>query len=254
MQTLQPLEYGQLKMTQAKFYRITGDSTQHRGIIPDLRYPDDYDPEAIGESTLDDPLPWDQIRPTYYRAKGDIQAYLPELVSRHEARILEDPEFNYVIEAFKYRQLRADDTQLSLRESERIQEKSDNESFWLALTNTKRAAQGLPAVASLEELNEQLDDADIPTTLGDTESISDFVANGGINSELTDVSEDDPSAPSIELSGAAQDANQGEELQGTDTEENEPPDAYIVEAGNVLADLISLQKRTAQQSPARAPI
>ena len=36
----------------AKFYRITGDSTQHRGIIPDLRYPDDYDPEAIGESTL----------------------------------------------------------------------------------------------------------------------------------------------------------------------------------------------------------
>ena len=160
VQTLQPLEYGQLKMTQAKFYRITGDSTQHRGIIPDLRYPDDYDPEAIGESTLDDPLPWDQIRPTYYRAKGDIQAYLPELISRHEARILEDPEFNYVIEAFKYRQLRADDTQLSLRESARIQEKSDNESFWLALTNTKRAAQGLPAVASLEELNEQSDDAD----------------------------------------------------------------------------------------------
>ena len=254
VQTLQPLEYGQLKMTQAKFYRITGDSTQHRGIIPDLRYPDDYDPEAIGESTLDDPLPWDQIRPTYYRAKGDIQAYLPELISRHEARILEDPEFNYVIEAFKYRQLRADDTQLSLRESERIQEKSDNESFWLALTNTKRAAQGLPAVASLEELNEQSDDADIPTTLGDTESISDFVANGGINSELTDVSEDGLSAPSIDLSDAAQDANQEEELQGADAEENAPPDAYIVEAGNVLADLISLQKRTAQQSPARAPI
>ena len=256
VQTLQPLEYGQLKMTQAKFYRITGDSTQHRGIIPDLRYPDDYDPEAIGESTLDDPLPWDQIRPTYYRAKGDIQAYLPELISRHEARILEDPEFNYVIEAFKYRQLRADDTQLSLRESERIQEKSDNESFWLALTNTKRAAQGLPAVASLEELNEQSDNADTPTTLGDTESISDFVANGGINSELTDVSEDGLSSPtpSIDLSGATNDANQVEGLEDTDAEEKEPPDAYIVEAGNVLADLISLQKRTAQQSPARAPI
>ena len=159
-----------------------------------------------------------------------------------------------MIEAFRYRQLRADDTQLSLRESERIQEKSDNESFWLALTNTKRAAQGLPAVASLEELNEQLDDADIPTTLGDTESISDFVANGGINSELTDVSEEGLSAPSIDLSGAAQDANPEEELQGADAEENAPPDAYIVEAGNVLADLISLQKRTAQQSPARAPI
>ena len=50
-------------MTQAKFYRITGDSTQHRGIIPDLRYPDDYDPEAIGESTLDDPLPGTKFGP-----------------------------------------------------------------------------------------------------------------------------------------------------------------------------------------------
>ena len=159
-----------------------------------------------------------------------------------------------MIEAFKYRQLRADDTQLSLRESERKQEKSDNESFWLALTNTKRAAQGLPAVASLEELNEQSDEADTPTPLGDTESISDFVANGGINSELTDVSKDDLSALSIDLSGAAQDANQVGGLEDGDAEENEPPDAYIVEAGNVLADLISLQKRTAQQSPARAPI
>ena len=114
----------------------------------------------------------------------------------------------------------------------------------------------MPAVASLEELNEQSDDADTPTTLGDTESISDFVANGGINSELTDVSEDGPSAPtpSIDLSGATNGANQVEGLEDTDAEEKEPPDAYIVEAGNVLADLISLQKRTAQQSPARAPI
>ena len=112
----------------------------------------------------------------------------------------------------------------------------------------------MPAVDSLEELNEQSDDADIPSTLGDAESISDFVANGGINSELTDVSEDGPSAPSIDLSGDAKDANQVEGLQDADTEENESPDAYIVEAGNVLADLISLQKRTAQQSPARAPI
>ena len=92
--------------------------------------------------------------------------------------------------------------------------------------------------------------------MGDTELISDFIENGGINSELTDPSEDRPSAPtrSIDLSGGATDASQAEGLEDTDAEENGPPDAYIVEAGNVLADLISLQKRTAQQSPARAPI
>ena len=80
----------------AKFYRITGDSPQHRGIIPDLRYPDDYDPEAIGgsgRSTTLGPHPAHLLQ-----GQGRCSILFTELISRHEARIVEDPEFNYVIE------------------------------------------------------------------------------------------------------------------------------------------------------------
>ena len=249
VQTLQPLDHGQLKMTQAKFYRITGDSTQHRGIIPDLQYPDDYDPEAIGESTLDAPLPWDQIRPTFYRTKGDLQPLLPELISRHQARMAKDPEFNYVSSAFAYRQSRADDTQLSLREADRIKEREENETFWLSLMNNKREAQGLSPLASLDELDEDAESIEQgadPDSSAVTEDIGAFVRDGGAAKAIT-----------IDLEENAVQTRSEDQADGTQAEEppkKKTPDAYVIEAGHILADLISLQQRTAQQGPARAPI
>lgn len=249
VQTLQPLEHGQLKMTQAKFYRITGDSTQHRGIIPDLQYPDDYDPEAIGESTLDAPLPWDQIRPTFYRTKGELQPFLPELISRHQARMVDDPEFNYVSSAFEYRQSRTDDTTLTLREVDRIKEKEANEAFWLGLMNTKREAQGLSPLASLDELDE---DSETSASLDDSraesgsEAIDNFVREGGENSRLA--------TDSIENQDDLASSSQTGESSDDPEVAAKSPDAYVMEAGHILADLISLQQRTAQQNPARAPI
>ena len=249
VQTLQPLDHGQLKMTQAKFYRISGDSTQHRGIIPDLQYPDDYDPEAIGESTLDAPLPWDQIRPTFYRTKGDLQPLLPELISRHQARMAKDPEFNYVSSAFAYRQSRADDTQLSLREADRIKEREENETFWLSLMNNKREAQGLSPLASLDELDEDAESIEQgadPDSSAITEDIGAFVRDGGAAKAIT-----------IDLEETAVQTRSEDQADGTQAEEppkKKTPDAYVIEAGHILADLISLQQRTAQQGPARAPI
>jgi len=249
VQTLQPLDHGQLKMTQAKFYRITGDSTQHRGIIPDLQYPDDYDPEAIGESTLDAPLPWDQIRPTFYRTKGDLQPLLPELISRHQARMAKDPEFNYVSSAFAYRQSRADDTQLSLREADRIKEREENETFWLGLMNNKREAQGLSPLASLDELDEDAESIEQgadPDSSAITEDIGAFVRDGGAAKAIT-----------IDLEENAVQTRSEDQADGTQAEEppkKKTPDAYVIEAGHILADLISIQQRTAQQGPARAPI
>ena len=100
VQSLMTLSRGQLKLTQAKFYRISGESTQHQGIIPDITYPSDYDPETIGESTLEDPLPWDKIQPTGYRTKRDLTHLLPELRNQHAQRVANDPDFEYLTEAF----------------------------------------------------------------------------------------------------------------------------------------------------------
>ncbi|MFU8815267.1 MAG: S41 family peptidase, partial [Pseudomonadales bacterium] len=63
VQTLIPLNRGQLKVTAAKFYRISGQSTQHQGVIPDIEFPEMYDVERIGESALGDAMPWDMIQP-----------------------------------------------------------------------------------------------------------------------------------------------------------------------------------------------
>jgi len=163
-----------------------------------------------------------------------------------------DPEFNYVSSAFAYRQSRADDTRLSLREADRLKEKEDNESFWLGLMNTKREAQGLPALASLDELDEldedaeRIDQGQNPDVSLDSEDIEAFVRDGGTPKALTT----DASENGVETQAQGRtDGPRSEEAP-----KKKPPDAYVIEAGHILADLISLQQRTAQQGPARAPI
>ncbi|MDD9890499.1 MAG: carboxy terminal-processing peptidase, partial [Gammaproteobacteria bacterium] len=87
VQEIIPMDYGQVKLTRSKFYRISGASTQHRGVIPDIQFPDFYDAyEDIGESSLDGALPWDTVRPVEYRTYHSIQALIPELRTLHEDR------------------------------------------------------------------------------------------------------------------------------------------------------------------------
>ena len=97
VQEIIPMDYGQVKLTRSKFYRISGESTQHRGVIPDITFPDFYDAyEDIGESSLDGALPWDTVRPVEYRPYLAIQALLPELQTRHEERAENSPDFIYL--------------------------------------------------------------------------------------------------------------------------------------------------------------
>ena len=60
---------GQLTLTIGKYYRVTGESTQHRGVIPDIELPSMVDVETVGESTRETALPWDRIQPTRFRAR-----------------------------------------------------------------------------------------------------------------------------------------------------------------------------------------
>lgn len=237
VQSLLPLNRGQLKLTQAKFYRISGESTQEKGIIPDIKYPSSYDPESIGESTLDGPLPWDKITATNYRRKHSINHLVAELRSLHDERVSDNPEFNYLMEAFAYRKTRNEDDTISLNEEQRLQEKSDRENFWLALENKKRVALGQEPIASLDELDEEeptiasndasaASPASVPTT-GESET-----AEPASNSEMVD------SNSAIPVAGA-------DDAREEPGEEESSPDPYLVESGHILLDLISLEERTA---------
>ncbi|WP_110665653.1 carboxy terminal-processing peptidase [Salinicola halophilus] len=144
VQTLNDLSHGQIKLTRAKFYRISGESTQHRGVEPDILYPSLIDPDQIGESALDNALPWDRVRPVQYQLYGQPWRYLETLQDRHEQRIATDPDFVYLEkQAQLSKRLREQQTSISLNREQRQREMDAQESEQLALENQRRRAQGL---------------------------------------------------------------------------------------------------------------
>ena len=144
VQTLSDLSHGQLKLTRAKFYRVSGESTQLRGVTPDISFPSLVDPEMIGESSLDNALPWDTVRAVEYRDYGNPERYLSTLKARHQARIAQDPNFVYLEEqAALIKTLRDQQTTVSLNREQRQREMDAQESEQLALENRRRRALGL---------------------------------------------------------------------------------------------------------------
>jgi len=260
VQSLLPMNRGQLKLTQAKFYRISGESTQHKGIHPDIDFPSDFDPESIGESTLDSPLPWDKISATSYRTKQMISPLIAELGRLHEERVVHDPEFSYIADAAAYRKVKAKETAVTLNEKKRLQQKADSDIFWLGLENTKRKNLGLHEIASLDELTADKTPAVAAassgiTTSAESDSNGNVQENNIVGNEIAGVM-DMPSQPQPGNEVAEKTVNGSKVDKSTlkpavetdaETEEVEAPDAFLVETSNILLDLISLEKRTAAE-------
>lgn len=158
VQTIVPLRRGQLKITQAKFYRVSGESTQHQGVIPDIEFPNIFDKNRIGESALDDALAWDTIRPAMYSQSNDLRSVLGLLRNRHIDRVADNPEFTYLRALSKRSEQNRNRTHLSLNEAVRIQEKEEDDSWRLGLENTRFLAKGEEPVADLDELDERQDE------------------------------------------------------------------------------------------------
>ena len=93
VQTVQPLNHGELKLTLAKFYRVSGQSTQHQGVIPDVSYPAEVDTKEIGESALPEAMPWDSIRAAINPGANPFKPFLAELKARHEKLKPEDDAY-----------------------------------------------------------------------------------------------------------------------------------------------------------------
>lgn len=159
VQSVLPLERGQLKLTQAKFYRVSGDSTQHQGVIPDILFPSLFDKEKIGESSLDEALPWDTIRPAGFRANKGIQQWLPVLREQHQQRIEDNPDFIYLRDLKALRVALNERTDITLNQKQRLQEREDNESRQLAIENQRRKAKGQEPLESLDQEEEEGDKA-----------------------------------------------------------------------------------------------
>lgn len=200
------MEYGQVKLTRSKFYRISGESTQHRGVIPDIAFPDFYDAyDDIGESSLDGALPWDTVRPVEYRRYNPINEILPALKVKHEARASSSPDFKYLRDQITRTKRSREREKISLNE---VFVKAERESLRreeFDADNIRREAKGLT-------LREWKDDNDLNT---EAELASESV------SETDDVEPD------------------------IDTEQPEDEDdPLLIESGKILLDFISLNGDT----------
>jgi len=135
---------GQIKLTIAKFYRIDGASTQHLGVIPDIKFPSTIDNQEYGESTEPSSLPWDQIDSSKYTRFGDIQKYVPQLTKFHLARIKNnDAEWNeFIDEVNEYKEAH-DKKYLSLNEKVRKKEQEEIDQKKFERENERRKSLGL---------------------------------------------------------------------------------------------------------------
>jgi len=159
VQEIIPMDYGQVKLTRSKFYRISGESTQHRGVIPDITFPDFYDAyEDIGESSLDGALPWDTVRPVEYRPYLAIQALLPELQTRHAERAESSPDFIYLRDQIERTRVIRQREQLSLNEVKVKEEREESRRTEFDAENMRRLLKGLPLNEWVADLNEEDDE------------------------------------------------------------------------------------------------
>ncbi|KAB5619245.1 tail-specific protease [Pseudomonas putida] len=154
VQTIQPLNHGELKLTLAKFYRVSGQSTQHQGVLPDIDYPSIIDTKEIGESALPEAMPWDTIRPVVKPAADPFKPFLAQLKAQHEARSVKDAEFTYIRDRLALTQRLMNEKTVSLNEQDRRTRHDEIEAKQLALENTRRKAKGEEPLKELKKVDE----------------------------------------------------------------------------------------------------
>jgi carboxyl-terminal processing protease len=155
--------YGQLTLTIGKYYRVTGESTQHRGVDPDIELPSMIDTEAFGESVRDSALPWDTIQTTRFRAGEPLDNTIESLIANQLERAKSDPNFLYLIDRSREAEEARARKTVSLNYDERMAEREDEIARELTRENERRVALDLDPLESLEDLDED----DLPDVLLD---------------------------------------------------------------------------------------
>ena len=164
VQQLGDLTSGQLKLTESKFYRVTGSGMQNKGVEPDITLPATWDIEESGESSLDFALPWDQIRSTPFKKFSLDRSILDEVRVAHEKRMLKSPDLQYILDVRKRYDEQQEKISLSINIDTRRAEKKGRQQWVLETENKRRTAKSLEIFKDfkeLEEFNKNKKDIDI---------------------------------------------------------------------------------------------
>jgi len=170
---------GSIQYTIAKFYRIDGGSTQHRGVLPDIAFPTAIDPEEWGESKEENALPWDHIKKAQYSPLNELSKDVEYLTSLYQQRITDNREFNYLLDDINIYQAEKDDKTISLNLAKRKKKREERKVKRLARVNEQLTHLGKEKITDLDDLSDELDELD--PFLDETARITfDFISLGKV--------------------------------------------------------------------------
>ena len=149
------INLGQINLTMAKFYRVAGSSTQHKGVMPDVVFPSVYPMDKIGEDTEPSALPWDVIPSSSFTAVANLSAVKAGLMKNSEQRIANSLDFKYLKEDIVELKKRDKEVSVPLNETKLKAERDAQEAKSLARQNDLRALRGLPAIKKGEKVTKQ---------------------------------------------------------------------------------------------------
>ena len=154
VQEITDLSSGQLKLTISKFYRVSGDSTQHRGVLPDIAFPSLYDVEEVGESQQDNVLSWDRIHRVPHKFDNSLTPYIALLTDAHQQRIEQDPDFTHMFERVALSDDWSAEREISLNLSKRKARSDAWDKALFSLDNKRLKAKGLTPNTDIESWKE----------------------------------------------------------------------------------------------------
>lgn len=142
---------GQINLTMAKFYRVSGNSTQHKGVIPDIQFPSIYPLDKIGEDTEPSALPFDMIKASNYTTFNDFTLAKATLNQLHDQRMEKSVEYKILKEDVAEVKKKENETSVPLNEAKLKAERDQLENKNLARLNEIRASKGLPALSKTDK-------------------------------------------------------------------------------------------------------
>lgn len=137
-------QFGQINLTMAKFYRVNGSSTQHKGVMPDIQFPMIFPADKYGESSEPAALPWDTVKPSTFSPVSRLDGITSKLLKLHEKRMKTSEEYANLLEDIQEFRKREAENVVSTSEQKLKLEREEQEAKNLARENKRRALRGLP--------------------------------------------------------------------------------------------------------------
>jgi carboxyl-terminal processing protease len=153
--TASDVSLGQINLTMAKFYRVAGSSTQHKGVMPDIVFPSIYPLDKIGEDTEKSALPWDEIASSNFVPVANLKSVIADLKRNSDIRVAKSLDFKYLNEDLAEIKKRDKETSVTLNEAKLKAEREAQEAKNLAKQNELRALRGLPPIKKGEKITKQ---------------------------------------------------------------------------------------------------